>query len=58
MNKFFLKLYKASEIESLLNKYGFKVLKRLIPYSNNKAQENTEIILYECVNHPSLKEGA
>jgi len=54
VEEFCLKLYKTQEIESLLNKQGFKVLKRLTPYSNKKAQDNAEIILYECIKKKEI----
>lgn len=45
---FQLRLYEISELDDLLQKYGFQVEHKHIPYTAQKADENASVVLYEC----------
>lgn len=50
VEEFCQKLYGIKEIEDILKQHGFKIDKRIKPYSAHEAEESSEVILYECIN--------
>lgn len=43
-----LRLYSAEEFSSLLEKHGFKILRKTDRYSNQEVNEYSKVIVYEC----------
>ncbi|MCH9621706.1 MAG: hypothetical protein S4CHLAM20_11320 [Chlamydiia bacterium] len=51
VEEFVRKLYQPTELDNLLDKHGFKVSKKLIPYTSEEASETAPIIIYECMKY-------
>ena len=45
---FNLRLYKITEMEKLLLKHKFRIVRKIIPYTNVNADENATSVLFEC----------
>lgn len=46
---FRVRLYDLEEIESLLQSHKFKVVKKLVPYTLESPDQNSESVVYECL---------
>ncbi len=49
VEEFCQRLYEISEIENLLDMQGFKIVNRLVPYSEKKPDADAETVLLECI---------
>lgn len=49
VEEFRLHLYVHNELDEILEGIGFKIKNKFIPYTRTQADENAQMILYECV---------
>ena len=48
VENFRLRLFPLSELESFLDKAGFTVDRRMVPYTQNSGDDKSPMVLYEC----------